>query len=61
MQAPSRTDYIRSYFTLFDHFQQHHPSAAERGRPFTYAHRLLIIFCTWMLMRRITDFTTQRR
>ena len=61
MQAPSRTDYIRSYFTLFDHFQQHHPAAAERGRPCTYAHRLLILFFTWMLMRRITDFKTQRR
>ncbi|HSH81579.1 MAG TPA: transposase [Herpetosiphonaceae bacterium] len=61
MQAPSRTDYIHSYFTLFDRFQQQHPSAAERGRPVTYTHRLLIIFFTWMLVRRITDFKTQRR
>ncbi len=61
MQAPNRTDYIRCYFTLFERFEQQHPAAAQRGRPLTYAHRLLIVFFTWMLMRRVTEFTTQRR
>jgi hypothetical protein len=61
MQAPSRSDYVRSYFTLFDRFQRQHPAASERGRPLTYPHRLLIIFFTCMLMRRICEFTTQRR
>jgi hypothetical protein len=61
MQAPNRTDYIRTYFTLFERFQQQHPVAAQRGRPFTYAQRLLIVFFTWMLIRRITEFQTQRR
>jgi hypothetical protein len=61
LQAPSRTDYIRAYCTLFERFQEHQPSASQRGRPFTYAQRLLIGFFTWMLMRRITEFTTQRR
>ncbi len=61
MQAPSRADYIRCYSTLFERFEQQHPSAAQRGRPFTYPQRLLIVFFTWMLIRRITEFQTQRR
>jgi hypothetical protein len=61
LQAPNRTDYIRSYFTLFERFEEQHPAAAQRGRPFTYAQRLLIVFFTWMLVRRITEFKTQRR
>lgn len=61
MQAPTRTDYVHVYSTLFDRFQQQHPAASERGRPFTYPHRLLIIFFTWMLIRRITEFQTQHR
>ena len=61
MEAPTRADYVRVYFTLFDHFEHAQPPATRRGRRFTYAQRLLIVFFTWMLMRRITEFKAQRR
>ena len=61
MQAPSRADYVRSYSTLFDCFEQAQPAASRRGRPFTYAQRLLIIFFTCMLLRRITEVKAQQR
>ena len=54
MGAPTRADYVRVYFTLFDRFAQAQSPAKRRGRRFTYAPRLLIVFCTWMLQRRIT-------
>jgi len=54
MGAPTRADYVRVYFTLFDRFAQAQSPAKRRGRRFTYAQRLLIVFCTWMLLRRIT-------
>jgi hypothetical protein len=61
MQAPSRADYIRCYSTLFERFQHQHPSLSQRGRPLTYPQRLLIVFFTWMFIRRISEFQTQRR
>ena len=61
MQAPRRADYIRCYSTLFERFQHQHPSLSQRGRPLTYPQRLLIIFFTWMFIRRISEFQTQRR
>jgi hypothetical protein len=61
MQAPSRTDYVRSYFTLFDRFEQAQPPTSKRGRPVTYAQRLMIIFFTCMLLRRIVEFKAQHR
>ena len=61
MDAPTRADYVRVYFTLFDRFEQAQPSATRRGRRFTYAQRLLIVFFTCMLMRRITEFKAQHR
>ncbi len=35
--------------------------ASHRGHPVTYAHRLLIVFFTCMLIRRITEFKAQHR
>ncbi len=61
MEAPTRADYVRYYSTLFDRFEQTQPPPTRRGRRFTYAQRLLIVFFTCMLMRRITDFKAQRR
>ena len=61
MEAPTRADYVRVYCTLFDRFEQEQPPAVRRGRPFTYAQRLLIIFFTCMLLRRVTEFKAQHR
>ncbi len=61
MEAPTRTDYIDVYFTLFTQFEQTHPAVAGRGRPFTYPQRGLIVVFTLMLIRRITDIKAQRR
>ena len=61
MQAPIRAAYVRYYSTLFDRFEQAQPTASHRGRPLTYAQRLLIIFFTCMLLRRITEFKAQQR
>ena len=61
MELPCQTDYVHTYFTLFDKFQQSSPTTPQRGPPFTYTEQLLIVFFTCMIMRRITTFKTQRR
>lgn len=61
MEVPCQTDYVRTYFTLFDHFQQTSRTSSKRGRPFTYSEQLLIVYFTNMLMRRITTFKAQQR
>ncbi len=61
MHTPTRADYVRVYFTLFDRFEQVQRLPTWRGRRYTYAQRLLIVFFTCMLIRRITAFTTQQR
>ncbi len=61
MEAPSRADYVRYYSTLYERFEQAQPMASHRGHPVTYAHRLLIVFFTCMLFRRITEFKAQHR
>ena len=61
MDAPTRADYVRSYSTLFTRFEQAQPPASRRGHPFTYAHRLMVIFFTCMLLRRIHEFQAQHR
>jgi hypothetical protein len=61
MDKPTRADYVRYYFTLFERFEQAHPPASHRGRPFTYVQRLLIVCFTCMLLRRIPEFNAQHR
>jgi len=61
MQAPTRADYVRAYFTLFAGYQQERGKIAHCGRPFEYADQVLIIFFTMMIVRRITTFKTQQR
>ena len=61
MAAPTRADYVRYYATLYERFEQAQPVTSHRGHPVTYAHRLLIVFFTCMLFRRITEFKAQHR
>ncbi len=61
MEAPTRTDYVQVYFTLFAQFAQTQAVPLGRGRRFTYQQQVLIVFFTCMLIRRITEFKAQWR
>lgn len=62
MQAPTRADYVRTYFTLFDYFQQEREQhIVHYGHPFEYADQILIVFFTMMNIRCITAFKAQHR
>jgi hypothetical protein len=61
MQAPTRADYVRAYFTLFAYFQQEREHKVHYGHPFEYADQILIVFFTMMSIRRITAFKAQHR
>jgi len=61
MKLPSQNDYVDTYFTLFELFQQGRNQRAGRGRPFTYQDQILIGFFTMMLLKRITAFKAQHR
>jgi hypothetical protein len=62
MQAPSMRDYVRTYFTLFERFEQDQQNTAlHRGHPFDYEMKTLIFFFTLMQVRRIEGFKTQWR
>lgn len=58
---PSRDDYVETYFTLFEKFQQGRNQSPGRGRPYTYEDQVLIVFFTMMMIRRITAFKAQHR
>ena len=60
MQGPTRADYVRAYFTLYDYFQQVCGTSVHRGHPFEYQEQVLIVFFTIMSIRRITAFKTQQ-
>jgi hypothetical protein len=59
LQAPSKTDYVRTYFTLYERFEQGQNKSSHRGHPYDYATKCLILFFTIMMIRRITAFKTQ--
>ena len=61
MQAPTRADYVRTYFTLFAYFQQEREHIVHYGHPFEYADQILIVFFSMMSIRRITAFKAQHR
>lgn len=61
MQAPTRADYVRAYFTMFAYFQQEREKVVHYGHPFSYADQVLIVFFTMMSIRRITAFKAQHR
>lgn len=61
MWAPTRADYVKAYFTLFERFQQEREGVVHYGHPFEYADQVLIVFFTMMSIRRITAFKAQHR
>lgn len=61
MRAPSRADYVKVYFTLFERYEQEREQVVHYGHPFEYADRVLIVFFTMMSVRRITAFKAQHR
>ena len=61
MKLPSQNDYVDTYFTLFELFQQDQNQQACRGRPYTYQDQALIVFFTMMLIKRITAYKAQHR
>lgn len=61
MPAPSQTDYVRTYFTLYEAFEQGQTQANHRGHPCDYETKCLILFFTIMMIRRIHAFKAQRR
>ncbi len=61
MELPSKDDYVETYFTLFEKFEQGRNQPPGRGRPYEYEERILIVFFTMMMIRRITAFKAQRR
>lgn len=61
MQAPTRADYVRTYFTLFERFQQEREHIVHYGHPFEYADQVLIVFFTMMSIRCIIAFKAQHR
>ncbi len=61
MQAPSKNDYVKTYFTLYERFEQEQKAGVHRGHPFDYETKVLILFFTIMLFRRITFFKAHHR
>ena len=59
MKASTRAGYVCYYFAPFDRFEQAHRPAIGRGRSFTYAKLLLLVFFICMLLRRSTEFKAQ--
>lgn len=59
MKAPSKTDYVKTYFTLYEHFEQGQNKGSHRGHPYDYEMKCLILFFTMMMIRRITAFKAQ--
>lgn len=61
MQAPSKTDYVKTYFTLYEGFEQGQKEQIHRGHPFDYETKCLILFFTMMMIRRVIAFKAQHR
>lgn len=61
MQAPSINDYVKTYFTLYERFEQEQKDAVHQGHPFDYTTKTMILFFTIMLVRRIHAFKAQQR
>jgi hypothetical protein len=61
LQAPSKTDYVKTYFTLYEGFEQGQKGSTHRGHPYDYETKVLLLFFTIMMVRRITAFKAQHR
>jgi hypothetical protein len=59
MPGPSKSDYVKTYFTLYERFEQEQKEGSHRGHPFDYETKVLILFFTMMMIRRITAFKAQ--
>jgi hypothetical protein len=57
MPAPSQTDYVKIYFTLYERFEQEQKAGSHRGHPFDYETKVLILFFTMMMW----SFSTMHR
>lgn len=60
MEQPSLTDYVTTIYTLFERFEQQQ-ATAKRGRPFTYAEKVLIVVFVILQLHRIFKFKAQHR
>ena len=61
MKAPFKHDYVKIYFTLYEHFEQEQKTDLHRGHPYDYETKTLILFFTILIMRRICAFKAQHR
>lgn len=61
MVEPTFADYVKLLYTLFDEFVQQQAVVPQRGRPFVYLHKHLILFFVIMQCKRIYKFKTQWR
>jgi hypothetical protein len=61
MLKPTLADYVRLIYWLFDCFEREEVVTRRPGHPFTYGHKLMIVFFTLMHFRRIFRFKAQRR
>ena len=61
MKAPSKHDYVKTYFTLYEYFEQEQKDGCHRGHPFDYETKTLILFFTMMMIHRISAFKSQQR
>lgn len=62
-QSPTLTDYVGLIITLFDHFKQYRAEqeGPKRGRPFSYAEEMFIVFFMLMQFRQVYAFKAQWR
>lgn len=61
MDKPTFADYVHLVHTLFDEFVRHCATPAGRGHPFTYQHKVIIVFFVMMQFKRIFQFKAQHR
>lgn len=61
MTVPCMHDYVKTYFTLYERFEQEQNHTRHRGHPYDYETKTLILFFTIMLVRRIHAFKAQQR
>jgi hypothetical protein len=61
MDKPTFADYVHLLHTLFDEFVRQRAAHAGRGHPFTYQHKVMMVFFVIMQFKRIFQFKTQHR
>lgn len=61
MTAPCINDYVKTYFTLYERFEQEQYQSLNRGHPFDCTMQTMILFFIIMLVRHIFAFKAQKR